>query len=110
MAANPSIANLNTPDTESDAWRRQWNQRASLTYVVSPSCSAPKSGDRSGDDSKNRHCTGEAGVFQLDLTLLTEPRCDLGPTVFELWTSRSLRLRKRLSRPHYFIYRPYLCG
>jgi hypothetical protein len=35
MAANPSIANLSIPDTESDAWRRQWNQRASLTYVVS---------------------------------------------------------------------------
>ena len=114
MAANPSIADLSIPDTESDAWRLQcgkWNQRASLNYVVSPSCSAaPKSGDGSGDDSENRHCTGEAGVFQLDLTLLTEPRCDLGPTVFELWTSRSLRLRKRLSWSHHFRYRPYLCG
>jgi hypothetical protein len=90
MAGNPSMANLSIPDTESDAWRRQWNQRASLTYVVSPSCSAaPKSGDVSGDDSENRHCTGEAGVFQRDLILLTDPLCDLGPTVFELWTSRS---------------------
>jgi hypothetical protein len=53
MAANPSIANLSIPDTESDAWRRQWNQRASLTYVVSPSCSAaPKIGDGSGDDPR----------------------------------------------------------
>jgi hypothetical protein len=43
MAANPSIADLSIPDTESDAWRLQsgkWNQRASLNDVVSPSCSA----------------------------------------------------------------------
>jgi len=39
MTANPSIANLSIPDTESDAWRLQcgkWNQRASLTYFRQP--------------------------------------------------------------------------